>query len=424
MRRLFLFLLLALPAFVSAENSFTRHPQLDAYLDKGDYFEFARAYRQQIHSSDAITTSELYYAAYYESLFGNAETSNSCIDKVVAGNVSDSIAAKLLQLKLQNCFRIFQYAKADSVCTQLTFRYASVISASDMADIKNTGDLTKALRDVPPQTMERNGDLELHFKRDIANLLRVPVSVNGKEGKFIVDTGANLSTISESGAKRMGVQPIDATFGVVSSSKSSVDAKLGLAKEIRLGNVTFHNVIFIVLPDASLRFAGGLYKIKGIIGLPVIAQLGEIQVNAKGTIRSPVQQSDYSGERNLGMMGNTPIAEVEFYGQPHTYIFDTGAGTSVFSKNFQAQYNDSLQNIVEKSSRVGGAGGVQEIRVIRIKNLHYKFGGQSGLLKSGMIQLNGSSEAINAYYGIVGEDIFRQWDTMTINFAKGFVTFK
>ncbi len=42
--------------------------------------------------------------------------------------------------------------------------------------------------------------------------------------------------------------------------------------------------MFIVFPDSVLSFAGGAYKINGIIGFPVIEQLQEVRIDKAGFI--------------------------------------------------------------------------------------------------------------------------------------------
>lgn len=422
MRPALLFLLLLLPFSAFSFSD----PRLNMLLDSGEYFRFRIEYMNMLIADSSSRPQEdyLYYSAWEQHLFESPDSSNACISKLVNGkfNCSDSIKSILLQLQLQNDFRSFHYRNADSICDLLLFRYPSVMDPKSIADVKNFGGIAKGLRDVPPQTVERSADLDIAYKRDIASLIRVPVSVNGEKQNFIFDTGANLSTICESEAKRMKLKMTDVSFGVASSSKASVDSKLGIAETLVIGNVVFHNVVFIVMPDKQLKFAGGLYKIKGIVGIPVIAQLGEVQIFKNGRLKSPLQQSE-SPLFNLGMSGNTPFADIAFYGTSHTYIFDTGAATTVLNARFLSTYHDSLHDVKERTSKVGGAGGVETIKVMNCSQLPYSFGGKTAQLKRGMIQLSASSSVYDSFFGIAGEDIYTQWEMMTINFNRHFVRF-
>lgn len=402
--------------------AFSKNPTLQQLLDDGDYFRFRDTY---LHISQLDTlpgNSLLYYGAWVNYLFNQPEISNAQIRELTTNEQlgsPDSTKAELLQLHLQNDLRLFEYRAADSICTLLLFRYPSVIDKTALDDIRNFASIASGLKDMPKQEMTRNGDLDVPYKRDLAGLLRVPVTMNGKEDDFIFDSGANLSTVSYSEAKRMNVRVLEAGFNVATSSRAGVEAKLGIASELKIGTATFRNVVFIVLPDESLKFLGGIYKIKGIIGFPVIAQLGEVQIRKDGRIFSPVMQTE-SNLRNMGLDGNTPFTEVEFYGEKHAYVFDTGAAASILNAKFRGAHTDSLKHAESGTTRVGGAGGVEKIDVLTAKQLRYETGGQRGTLKSVQVQLTGSSRAHEKFYGIVGQDIFRQWETVTINFDKMF----
>jgi predicted aspartyl protease len=426
-----LFIFLSSIPFVRAQE-FPANQTLKKMLDNGDYFHFRYQleleYEKTLNRPSPMTPEFLYFFSWSDFLFNKPESSNQHIENLLANKsftCPDSITAELLSLHFQNDLRLFHYKTADSICSILLFQYPTVMDKDVLEGVKNSEKVVAGLKDIPPQTIERNGDMDVKFKRDIASLIRIPVTMNGKSAHFVMDTGANLSTISESEAKKMGVKILDASFGVTSSSRSSVDSKLGVADKIQIGNITFRNVVFIVLPDKSLSFIGGLYKIKGIIGLPVIAQLGEVQIKKNGHIFSPSKQTESkqpeSYLENFGMEGNTPFINVAFYGEYHPYIFDTGAATGIYGGKFKTTYADSLKDAPTKKSQVGGAGGIQTISILSVTNLHYEIGNAKKVLKRSTVQLSGNETIFDTFYGIVGEDIFSQWDLVTINFDKMFV---
>ena len=404
---------------------------LKSLIDRGEYFEFreefeARFTSVQYDKADVETPEIVYFYAWNHFLFNNSKLSNIYIESFLnlKSLISpDSITAELLQLHFQNDIRLFNYKAADSICTIILLHYHDVISPSVLAGIRNTGQITAGLINVAPQTIERKGDLDIKYKRDLVNLIRIPVTMNSKTQDFIFDTGANFSTISESCAKKMGVRTLNATFSVTTSSKSALESKLGVADELMIGNVIFRNVVFIILPDKTLKFAGGLYKIKGIIGLPVIAQLKHIEITKDLHFKST---ENYSGTHkvNLGLEGNTPFIAVNFFGTSHNYIFDTGAAGSALGNRFNETYKDSMATAEDGTAHVGGAGGVEKVKIRKAKNVHYSLGKASGVLKTLTVHLSGITDALGNYYGIVGQDIFMQWEVMTIDFDKMYFELK
>ncbi len=235
-----LFFLFATFSFVRADQ-FPANRHLKNLLDSGEYFQFRDEFEKEHkydvhysfeypgHDSNALNSSPNEIASYSESdyfftwenfLFNKPIESNKGVETILNNKrfaCPDSIVAELLELHFQNDLRLFHYKSADSICNILLSRYSSMLNKKTLDGIKNSQDVITALKDVPPQTMERNGDLDVKFKRDISNLIHIPVSMNGENGNFIMDTGANLSTLSESEAKKMGVKILNANFGVTSS---------------------------------------------------------------------------------------------------------------------------------------------------------------------------------------------------------------
>jgi predicted aspartyl protease len=401
---------------------------LQNLLDSGEYFLFSAALEEKLSMEAYQRPDEqtLSFIAWNNFLFNESKTSNGNIHLLLNTpryHCTDSMAAEMLVLHFQNDIRLFQYKSADSVCTLLLSKYSAFLDGETIREIKNTSAIVKALVNIPPQTIERQGDFEINYKRDLVNLIRIPVTINEETEDFIFDTGANFSCITESQAKEMGIKMLDADFAVTSSSKSALSSKLGVADKLMIGNITFRNVVFIVLPDKSLKFAGGIYKIRGIIGLPVIAQMKQVTITKAGKLLSTEK---YSGvhKMNMGLEGNTPFVSVNFYGQDHNYVFDTGAAASVFGNKFYTVYKDSLASAEEGTAHMGGAGGVQKVSTRVMKHVHYGFGGMTGILKSITIQQSGVTDVLGQHYGIVGEDIFMQWETMVINFDGMFVEVK
>src|SRR5207237_3830724 len=109
-----------------------------------------------------------------------------------------------------------------------------------------------------------------------ARLLNVPVEINAQKMDFVFDTGANISTVSASTAQKLGLRIIEADIAVGSSTDIKVKSKLGVAPEIKVGQVTLKNVVFLVLEDKALTFPQINYQINGIVGFPVIEAFREI----------------------------------------------------------------------------------------------------------------------------------------------------
>ena len=62
------------------------------------------------------------------------------------------------------------------------------------------------LREAPAQTIEWNGPTILKTERNPMNSLNVELTVNGMQAPWLLDTGANISVVSQSFAERLGLE--------------------------------------------------------------------------------------------------------------------------------------------------------------------------------------------------------------------------
>lgn len=75
-------------------------------------------------------------------------------------------------------------------------------------------------------------------------------SVNGAEARFMVDTGATLTTISTETAQRAGV---DARKGqptvTLGTANGTIEAPVGVIEELRFGNIAAHGLDTVIAPN-------------------------------------------------------------------------------------------------------------------------------------------------------------------------------
>jgi Aspartyl protease len=99
----------------------------------------------------------------------------------------------------------------------------------------------------------------------------LPFSINGVHAAYWFDTGAELSVLTESEAKRFGlrIRPTSAQLGDVNGTK--VNAQIAVADELSIGSIKVEHVAFLVLPDNQPPFNEQSPGSRGLIGLPPAA---------------------------------------------------------------------------------------------------------------------------------------------------------
>ena len=156
----------------------------------------------------------------------------------------------------------------------------------------------------------------------------VPAEVNGHEGEWIFDTGANLSTLSESEAARIGLTLHETSTYVNGSTGTKNPLRFAVAQDLRLGNAHLRNVVFLVLSDQSLYIRPLKYQIRGILGLPVLRALGCVKMPATGRLLIETKAAARAGPPNMFLDGWDLIVDVRHSDQRLQMFLDTGANAT------------------------------------------------------------------------------------------------
>ena len=188
----------------------------------------------------------------------------------------------------------------------------------------------------------------------------ITVEINGVDIDLIIDTGALITTISQSVAERCGVAVSGTTAEADGAAGNSFQVQLASISEIKVGNLIYTNKQCIIIPDAALYFSDindGL-QMNGTIGWEIIKLLRwEIDYKNRRVCLQKPQPEDVVKNMCCDFFPMTKItldnsAEI-------TVGLDTGATYSFFGK----EAVDMFPNAIESKRTSGGAGatdGVEE----------------------------------------------------------------
>ena len=152
------------------------------------------------------------------------------------------------------------------------------------ADSENARAFLVSLSGVAAQTIEFGPPAPIQTRRNELGLWVVPVDINSQRSEWILDTGASLSTVTESEARRMGLAIREVRGYARGYTGAKNVARLGVAGEVRVGYAHVRNVVFLVLADEALRMPPLKEPIHGILGLPELRALGCVDLSAKGEL--------------------------------------------------------------------------------------------------------------------------------------------
>jgi hypothetical protein len=271
--------------------------------------------------------------------------------------------------------------------------------------------IAEAFRAVPP--IRAHGGATVPTIANPLGSKSANVTVNGVTLPWFMDTGAEISVVTESTAAKLGVRVLPGSSDVGTSTSNRVTGKLGLIDKASIGGATVENLPVLILPDAMLKL-GKDYTIPGIFGLPAFAALGRVawlDGGARLAIGSEAPRPKgktvrvYWHEDGLGIPLTTTVGTMGAQ-------LDSGADSTDLRKPGLALLTkEQIASATERSATIGGAGGFVTTKVRVLPRLDYSVDG----VPLTALKLNIDDSENGA--GRAGSDMIAQLKLLTIDFA-------
>ena len=313
----------------------------------------------------------------------------------------------------------FQYARAAEINEKILVLFRNELDEKERADHENEFRLWSALKGIPPQATDFKGDTTVGMKGGS----QVPLTINGFEIALTYDTGADLSVLIASLADRFGVKVIDVPIKVGTITGEKIDARVGVAAELRIGNMTVRHALFLVMKDEYFYIPEMKRQLQGVLGFPVLAAMREVTFTREGELKIP-SSPHTRGEQNLALDGFKPLIEGYYAGKRLTFVLDTGANRSDLWPPFLMEFKDDITSLGElRTERFRGAGSQREIEAYSLKDLALQIAGRKVAFRRIPVFTEYTTENSRFFYGNLGQDLVRQFQSMTINFESMCVVF-
>ncbi len=365
-------------------------------------------------------TYQEYFKAILDNAFNRPQSSNKRIDQLLNRNFNlpDSLALKLLKVKIDNSIKCDEYRDAKETIHTLLKRYRKLLSSEDENDLRNSLKIWGALENQPKQEVSIPETNQIIMEIDKAGLKNLRLCAGGDSINFIFDTGANLSTVTKSTAQKFKMKLLAGDIEVGSITGKKTKAHIAICPQFTFGTIKVTHAIFLVFEDSALNFPQIEYQINGILGFPVINALREIEITQEGTFIVPKEETVNRFPSNLALDELTPIIHID----GKNYSFDTGADQSMLYPNYYEENRDSINKLYKPVKiRMGGAGGIKEMDGFIISKSFQNQGKQVVLEHLQLIKEDTADH--QGIYGNIGQDFIRQFKKMTLNFHQMFILF-
>lgn len=419
MIRILLIILTTLNLSVSGQVQPASFGEIGHLVEQKNFFKAKETYALQ--KSKLSVIHQQLIEVLLDNAFNRVGASNHKIALLLSenSNLSDSILLQLYKTKKDNAVKQFDYREAKNASNSIMNNYKQLLSSEEVEEVANEFKIWEALEGQAKQRVKIKKTNRLKIIKDKAGLNNLQVKSGKETVGFIFDTGANLSTATESTAKKMGMKiiPVDIEVGTITGAK--VIAQLAVCPILKLGDIEIRNSVFLVMQDEALKFSQIDFQIHGILGFPIIEALKEIQVTRDGYLIVPKQETMFAAEPNMAMDGLTPLILLD---NKH-FVFDTGAdNTILYAPYFEENQQQITANYTETSISFGGAGGAKGFKGY---NIDYKFeyNGKNITLEKVSVLKESIGESRSSVYGNIGQDLIKKFNRMTMNFNQMILRF-
>lgn len=382
--------------------------------------------RHQFNKMDSLNDAQkgkdyFFYKAVYANVTNHPKESLEALNHKQNKHLKNTF--DYVRLVNDNAVKSFNYQLANQTSIQLITTYKNHLSTEDLADEINNQRIWEVLSNIPKQTLSNFTTSLFPTKKDIAGLITMEVKKDKLSSDFVFDTGAGISCITETEAQKFGLKILpDNQIEVMSFTGHKNKVRIGVAESFTLGEITINNAVFLVYPDEAFSFAGGKYKINGIIGFPIAKELGTITLE-ENLITATKNQSTYSGTKNFFVDQLRPIVVFEFQNKKLPANFDSGATSSLFTRKFYETFKTYIDQNgkLDLSNNAGAGGQIAENKISILSNQKIKIGNTPILFPELHIDIENYGVYGENNFANIGQDVLRQFKKVTLSFDHNYM---
>lgn len=364
------------------------------------------------------------YQGIVENAFNQNRKSNASLRLEAFESLPDSLKFEYLRTLQDNAIKLQDYALAYSTGKLVLDQYARFYTEKEREGETDALKIWKCLQNSPTQSVKKSANTQLSFERDMAGLHTLPIDIGKAKHQFVFDTGAGISCLTASYARQLGIKIISKEpINVEGATGADNNVQIGIVPRLSFGNIAVKNAVFMVFPDSAFSFAGGAYKINGIVGFPIIAALGQITMREDSISipkSVPVRELE---THNFAFVQNSPIIYLRVFETELPCLFDTGDGDFSFSKPFYDQFSAQLKGEFKQLSSEG-AGGAQSYKGFVAEPFHIFAGGQDIVPKTIVVNTEYDHILESNIYGNIGQGIIKLFKRTRIDFVNSEIHFE
>lgn len=401
------------------ETASAKAAELDSAIQNRDLPELQR----RLASAKLGDSERKYFMGVLADRRNNPKRSIALLERVLpelrARNSHRAAAA--LRCLATDYFIVGRYHDAAAAYSELLEHFSLELSLAAKRLADDNLHTFELLSSAPPQRVAGAKSFHVPVRFNSLNVIEVPVAVGLSQEWWFFDTGANISTITQSTAKRLSLKISDKKASTRGSTAAEVPLQMAVIPELRFGQSVIHNVAALVVSDDSLNIdlgTNGRFQIEGILGFPVMQALGSFTLQgAEMSVAPESRPSHRSGD--LYQEELMPLLDASFEGKHLLFEFDTGASNTQFTAKFLDRFTRQFTSPKQIQRATSGAGGVRVVPAYELPTVALEIGSaKAELHNTAALREDIGTDLLDAVYGIVGEDLLGEFQTITIDFRR------
>lgn len=300
--------------------------------------------------------------------------------------------------------------------------HAMLMARPTAPDLLNVQSLFALLASSPDFTIARSTPASVSTRVIDGNVF-APLTIGGSARAYVLDTGLNLSMMSESEAKSLGLTPQTSTTSMTDiSGLASSSVRIVQVDRLTVGATELRHIPFLVVDDTNGAFVGIPPGQRGILGIQPLLALGTLEFRKDGTLRIGGQAEMGSVTAPILFAGEMPLSQIAYRNRSYTVTFDMGATQTTFGPIFAKLYPEVLKQGKGERHTMNGISGSTNQRSVSLAHLKLLFGRQVDLSPATILldETTGSSAYAVAN---LGYDLMQQAKPFTIDFHQRRIDF-
>lgn len=296
----------------------------------------------------------------------------------------------------------------------------SIIKANENLD-KESLKFQEVIGKYPKSKLEKKDkDQVIKLKKHIFNMITCNIEINNNIITVIIDTGAEVSVLTDKALKNINVELNPEEKVEVGSSNGSKDEmQAALVGKVSIGDTNITNLPVLVIDgkQLSLSILGyKLFKVDGILGWDVLSKF-DFEIDYRKLELRITQINEENGILNLVKSSFPAMLVTDKWGEIRTFGLDTGARNSWINEKLIKKAELIIRK--NKKQKISGVHG-KEIKIVNVVK-EYEV-----MLKDTSISFEnintGYTKFLNNYEfdGVLGADILKDNIIRVIN-SKGII---